>query len=55
MQESVITVEPDTVSCEVCLRTVHYSRIGMEEMNDYVRYFCGLECYSHWREEDEAA
>ncbi len=39
-----------TVSCEVCLEQVPSSEAKMEEANDYVLYFCGLDCYGIWRE-----
>ena len=50
MAEFVDPAEPGTVSCEVCLKEMQHAHAMMEEVNDYVMYFCGLECYSRWRE-----
>ncbi|MCK4742427.1 MAG: DUF3330 domain-containing protein [Sulfuriflexus sp.] len=41
--------ETDTVSCEVCLKEVPASEARIEEASDYVRHFCGMECYNKWR------
>ncbi len=37
------------VSCEVCLKSVPQSEADIAEAEDYVAYFCGLECYELWR------
>ncbi len=36
------------VSCEICLQEVPASVTNIFEYDDYVRYFCGLECYDEW-------
>ena len=51
MAGSVNPVETTTVSCEVCLKEVQPARAEMEEVNDYVMYFFGLECYGRWRDD----
>ncbi|MGD2111814.1 MAG: hypothetical protein PVI50_00400 [Gammaproteobacteria bacterium] len=51
MAGSVNPVKPGGVSCEECLRQVQPARVEMEEVNDYVMYFFGLECYIRWRHE----
>lgn len=38
----------DTVSCEVCLKEVPKSLAHTEDAEDYVRYFCGLDCIDKW-------
>lgn len=40
-----------TVPCEVCMKDVPLSQAKREETSDYVRHFCGLECYTKWREQ----
>ncbi len=55
MTRFVNAAEPVTISCEVCLQEVHHSRTELEEVNDYVMYFCGLECYSRWRGDNAPA
>ena len=49
MSGFVKSLEPGTVSCEVCLKEVRYAQAELEEVNDYVMYFFGLECYGRWR------
>ena len=41
------------VSCEVCLREIPVSEATTPEAVDYVMYFCGIECYAKWRQQDE--
>jgi hypothetical protein len=43
--------QPVSVSCEICLKEVPNSEAQSAEANDYVLYFCGLECYDKWRQE----
>ena len=40
------------VSCEVCLKQIPHEHAGKDETEDYVRYFCGLECYQRWKGEE---
>ncbi len=37
------------VACEVCLKEVPKSVALVAEAADYVAHFCGLECYSKWK------
>lgn len=37
------------LSCEVCLKDIPLSESEISEAEDYVAYFCGLECYEIWR------
>ena len=36
------------LSCEICLQQIPLSESDISEANDYVAYFCGLECYDVW-------
>lgn len=38
----------DKIKCEECMKWVPKSEMKIEEAADYVRYFCGLECYEKW-------
>ena len=40
------------VSCDVCLKEIPRSEAKVEEASDYVAYFCGLECYGKWQQEN---
>ena len=42
----------ELVKCEVCLKEIPKSEAKNAEARDYVAYFCGLECYEEWEEEE---
>lgn len=46
---SVTTIDTGNVACEVCLKEIPLDEAGIVEANDYVLYFCGLDCYHQWR------
>ena len=50
MGATVTPVDTGNVECEVCLKKIPHSEAGIVEANDYVMYFCGLDCYRQWRE-----
>lgn len=37
------------VDCAYCLESIPPSEAHHPEGEDYVMYFCGLECYALWR------
>ena len=37
------------VSCDVCLTEIPETEARSAEGEEYVRYFCGLDCYERWR------
>ena len=39
------------VPCEVCLKEIPQSVALSAEDQDYVLYFCGLDCYEEWSAE----
>ena len=43
----------EIVPCEVCLKEIPVSEAKVDEATDYVRFFCGLECYSKWKKQDQ--
>ncbi len=43
-------IDEGNVECEMCLKEIPHSEAGIVEANDYVMYFCGLDCYRQWRE-----
>ena len=45
------SAQQDLVSCEMCLKEVPRSEAAVPEATDYVLYFCGLECYQQWKEQ----
>ncbi len=42
----------EMISCEICLKEVPRSDAKMAEVDDYVAYFCGLDCYDKWRHQN---
>lgn len=49
MAEPLKTPEMVMVACEVCLNEIPFDQSSVVEVEDYVMYFCGLECYHVWR------
>ena len=41
--------ETDLVACKSCLKEFPKTDAQITEVDDYVLYFCGLECYEKWR------
>jgi hypothetical protein len=52
VSESEKPTEIEKVPCGVCLKEIPRSEAKIEEASDYVLYFCGLDCYEKWREEN---
>lgn len=42
----------ETIPCEICLKEIPISEAKSEEADDYVRHFCGLDCYTKWRSQN---
>jgi hypothetical protein len=42
------------VACAICMKEIPLSEAQSEEADDYVRHFCGLDCYAKWRTQKEA-
>lgn len=40
-----------TISCQMCLSDIPPSASGNSEVEDYVMYFCGIECYALWKDD----
>lgn len=53
MNEDKKPVQDETVECKVCLKEVPISEAKSEEATDYVVHFCGLECYTKWKEQNQ--
>ena len=50
MKEPHEELEHEPISCEVCLKEIPASEAKSAEAEDYVAFFCGLECYEQWRQ-----
>ncbi|MDH5534018.1 MAG: DUF3330 domain-containing protein [Betaproteobacteria bacterium] len=42
----------EMVPCEVCLKEIPASEAKVAEATDYVLYFCGIDCYVQWKEQE---
>ena len=40
------------VPCEECLKEIPKADAQYSETPDYVMYFCGLECYEKWKQDN---
>lgn len=43
--------EVELLDCEICMQEIPATGGASEEAEDYVRHFCGLECYAQWAEQ----
>jgi hypothetical protein len=51
-------VKPDEgaiLSCAACLKEIPADQASKVELEDYVRYFCGLDCYQKWQQQEGKA
>ena len=49
LHKHTLPKDDQLVSCELCLESVPLSESEISEAQDYVAYFCGLECYDVWK------
>jgi len=49
MDDKMKPVDPELVSCEVCLKEVPLSEAKSNEASDYVLHYCSLDCYEKWK------
>ena len=52
MTKKPIPQEPENVACKVCLDEIPKSVAQNQEADEYAQHFCGLECYSIWKEDE---
>lgn len=53
MVDSNISVEERLLTCEVCLKEIPGSAVIGEEVDDYVYYLCGADCYNEWQKQNK--
>jgi hypothetical protein len=53
MVEQKKTAQDEMVPCKVCFKEIPISEAKIEEATDYVLHFCGLDCYSKWKEQNK--
>ena len=54
MSEHSDNNEPELVSCKVCLKEVPKSEANSAEAQEYVMYFCGVDCYDQWQKGEDS-
>jgi hypothetical protein len=52
MAQNEIMTEADRIACEICLKEVPISEAKSEEASDYFFHFCGIDCYTQWKEQE---
>ncbi|WP_455211756.1 DUF3330 domain-containing protein [Kaarinaea lacus] len=50
MNDKPVPKEPDNVACQICLDEIPQSVAISHEADDYTQHFCGIKCYSLWKE-----
>ncbi len=50
----ILSREPQ-INCNVCLKEIPRSGAKSHEAEEYVIWFCGLECYEQWRKRQAGA
>jgi hypothetical protein len=53
MADSKNVPREQKVKCETCLKEIPRSEAKSREADEYVIWFCGLECYEEWRETED--
>jgi hypothetical protein len=53
-KQSVLPTDEQRISYEVCLKSIPLSESNSAEAEEYITYFCGLECYDLWVHQEEA-
>ena len=38
------------IECSICLKEVPESEAKIAEAQDYIRHFCGIDCYKKWQD-----
>ena len=46
-------VEDKMIACSVCMKEIPASEAMVDEAAEYVRYYCGLECFEKWKAQSE--
>ncbi|HHI92299.1 MAG TPA: DUF3330 domain-containing protein [Gammaproteobacteria bacterium] len=46
-------IKSHSVTCSVCLTEIPESVAMSSEADEYTQHFCGIECYTRWRNKTE--
>ena len=53
--EESIPKEPESLACNVCLEEIPESVASSQEGDEYTQHFCGIDCYSVWKNQPNKA
>jgi hypothetical protein len=53
ISEKPVPSEPEHVACEICLKEIPPSAALNQEADEYTQHFCGIECYSIWKQRQD--
>ncbi len=53
--EKPAPAKPGSVDCCVCLTEIPESVAMSSEADEYTQYFCGIECYTQWKDGNKKA
>ena len=48
LKHSPLPDDDQLISCNTCLDSVPLSEAQVSEAEEYITYFCGLDCYDTW-------
>lgn len=51
MAEELRPELPPKVNCSTCGKEVPRAEAKSAEAQDYMMYFCGMDCFRHWQKE----
>ena len=54
MKEKENIIEEKKIECSVCLKEIPKSSAKVSEAQDYLQYFCGIECYQEWQDKQQS-
>ncbi|MGD2118539.1 MAG: DUF3330 domain-containing protein [Chromatiales bacterium] len=43
--------ELEKIACEICLAEIPPGKDEYVETDDYVMHFCGIDCYTRWKQQ----
>jgi len=49
MTKNNYPVKVELVSCDIFMKEVPLNETTSPEIEDYIVYFCGLDCYEQWK------
>ena len=52
MIDKVLLKEIEQLDCSTCLNEIPHSEKNNAEVDDYVRNYCGVECYVMWSDDE---